>query len=268
MKKKERIDKLLVDVGLVKSRESAKRLILSGRVIVNGFIADKVGHSYDINSLISITDNKREFVSRGGEKLFHALNFFNINSLSKTCLDIGSSTGGFTDVLLRSGVDRVVCVDVGKGLIDWSLRNDSRVKIIEGVNARYLNREILNSSDCDLNFEFAVIDVSFISLMKILPVIHKLVSFPNEIVALVKPQFEVGKNRVGKGGIVRDEKLHKEVLYNIITESTDLGMSPCNVTDSSILGAKGNREFFIHFHMEKFDMNFEHLVDNIFNKTV
>lgn len=264
MKKKERIDKLLVDKGFVKSRERAKRLVLSGIVKVDGLIADKVGHSYDVDSLISITESKREFVSRGGEKLFHALDFFEINPISKSCLDVGSSTGGFTDVLLKREAAHVVCIDVGKGLLDWSLRNDSRVTIIEGFNARYLNREILDSSESNQNFELAVIDVSFISLMKILPVIHKLISFPNEIVALVKPQFEVGKNRVGKGGIVRDHKLHKEVLLNILKESTDLGISPCNVTDSPILGTKGNREFFIHFHMENSKKDFKDVIENIF----
>ncbi len=264
MKKKERIDKLLVEKGFVKSREHAKRLVLSGRIKVDGFVADKVGHSYDVNSSISITESKREFVSRGGEKLFHALDYFRIDPISKSCLDVGSSTGGFTDVLLKRQAAHVVCVDVGKGLLDWSLRNDSRVTIIEGVNARYLNRQILSSSDCDLNFEFAVIDVSFISLMKILPVIQKLVSFPNEIVALVKPQFEVGKNRVGKGGIVRDQKLHEEVLFNIWQESKDLGFSPCNVTDSPILGTKGNREFFIHFNVENSKKDFKNIIENIF----
>lgn len=266
MKKKERIDKLLIDKGLVTSRERAKRLVLSGRVTVNGFVADKVGHSYHIDSLISISDSKREYVSRGGEKLFHALKFFDIDPISKSCIDVGSSTGGFTDVLLRNGAINVVCVDVGKGLLDWGLRNDGRVKIIEGVNARFLNREILDSLDFDFNLELAVIDVSFISLMKILPVIHKLISCPNEIVALVKPQFEVGKNRVGKGGIVRDEKLHREVLKNIWMESINLGLSPCNVTDSPILGTKGNREFFIHFCIENSRKDFENSIENIFKK--
>ena len=264
--KKERIDKLLVDGSFTPSRERAKRLILSGRVTVNGYVVDKVGHSYDVDSVISVSDSKREFVSRGGEKLFHALEFFDIDTISKSCIDVGSSTGGFTDVLLRRGVTHVVCVDVGKGLLDWGLRNDGKVSILEGVNARFLNREILNSLDCDINFELAVIDVSFISLMKILPVIHKLISFPNEIVALVKPQFEIGKNRVGKGGIVRDEKLHREVLRNIWKESIGLGISPCNVTDSPILGTKGNREFFIHFHMENSREDFEGSLEKIFKK--
>jgi len=236
---KQRIDQLLVDRGLAESRQKAQALILAGAVMVNGQKAQKPGHTVDASSALELVE-KLQYVSRGGLKLEKALDHFEIGVEGKICLDVGSSTGGFTDCLLQRGAQKVYALDVGTGQLDWKLRNDPRVVVREQFNARNLKFEDIGEL-CDL----AVCDVSFISVTLILPTLPPLLRPGAEMVILVKPQFEVGRYDVGKGGIVRDPELHAAACRRVAASAESLGFK-AEVIESPILGAEGNREFLLH----------------------
>jgi len=240
---KERLDILLVSRGLVESRAKAQSLILAGQVFSNQQRLEKAGLLVPTDIPLTIKQTM-PFVSRGGFKLAAALDHFEIDVGGKICLDIGASTGGFTDCLLQRGAERVVAVDTGHGQFDWKLRQDSRVELRENVNARYLQ-----SADFNELFGIVAVDVSFISLTKILPVIPPLVERDALVLTLIKPQFEVGRAEVGKGGIVRDEAAQKRVVAEIVDFAGTLGLHSRGVIDSPILGADGNREFLACFDL-------------------
>ena len=237
---KRRLDNLLLERGIVQSRERAKGLILSGDVRVNGNPVNKAGTLIDENAEIEITKDI-PYVSRGGLKLEKAIKEFNINVKDKVAIDVGASTGGFTDCLIQYGAKKVYAVDVGYGQLAWKLRNDPRVVIIERKNVRYIK-----PSDIGEPVDIATIDVSFISLKLVLPVVKNLLKENGEIIALIKPQFEVGRGEVGKGGIVKDEEKHKKVISEIKSFAIDSGFKVLNVTKSPIAGQKGNVEFLIY----------------------
>jgi len=233
---KRRLDQLLVERGLAESREKAQALILAGQVLVAGQKSDKPGRSVDAASAIELLE-KMPYVSRGGYKLAAALDHWNIDPRGWTCLDIGASTGGFTDVLLQRGSAKVWAVDVGHGQIDWKLRNDPRVVVREGVNVR-----LVEPGSWGQSFELAVCDVSFISATLMLHAIEA----PRKII-LVKPQFEVGREQVGKGGIVRDPELHRAACDRVRGAVEAQGFKT-DIIESPILGAEGNREFLLYAH--------------------
>jgi 23S rRNA (cytidine1920-2'-O)/16S rRNA (cytidine1409-2'-O)-methyltransferase len=245
MSSKERIDKLMVLRQLAGSRERARALILAGRVVVNDQLVDKVGTRVDDAALIRLKGEDIPYVSRGGLKLATALDCFNVDVVGRIAIDVGASTGGFTDCLLQNGAARVVAVDVGYGQLAWKLRDDDRVINLERTNIRNLQAEQL-----EVVPDLAVIDASFISLDKVLPATIALLAQTSDIVALIKPQFEVGKGQVGKGGVVRDPNQHAEVVKKIRLLAQQLGCMVVDVCDSPILGPKGNREFLIHLRME------------------
>jgi len=236
---KKRVDQLLVERGLVDSRAKAQALILAGEVLVNGQKLDKPGHSVDEDIRIELLA-KLPYVSRGGYKLAGALDHFHIDPTGWTCIDIGSSTGGFTDVLLQRGAKKVIGVDVGKGQLDWKLRTDPRVEVREGVNARYLD-----ANDFAEKFDLAVCDASFISVTLLLPAMAPLLREDGKMVILVKPQFEAGRNEVGKGGIVRDAAVQQAACDKVRACIEGLGFT-AQLTDSPILGAEGNKEFLLY----------------------
>jgi 23S rRNA (cytidine1920-2'-O)/16S rRNA (cytidine1409-2'-O)-methyltransferase len=234
-----RLDRLLVDRNLAPNRTRAQALILAGRVFSSGARIDKPGTRVDPDIDLEVTEGPR-YVGRGGHKLRGALDAFDIDVTGEEALDVGASTGGFTQVLLEAGASRVVALDVGKGQLDWSLRNDPRVVPLEGINARYLEPAML-----PFRPGLAVIDVSFISLALILPPVSGCLHRGGTIVALVKPQFEVGRGKVGKGGIVRDPALHREVLERLVGFARERGWGVEGITRSPIRGAEGNVEFFL-----------------------
>ncbi len=238
--KKKRLDILLVERGLVPTRSLSKSLIMEGKVYVNDLMVDKPGTFIDANAEITIKENEKRYVSRGGIKLEAAIDHFGIDVSGITALDIGASTGGFTDCLLRKGAKKVYAFDVGYGQIDWKLRNDPRVIVKERINCRYLKPE-----DVGEKVNLVVIDVSFISLSKIIPPALKVLKSKGRLIALIKPQFEVGKGRVGKGGIVRDKDKHEEVIQKIedLLEKYDCFVE--GVIPSPITGADGNKEFLV-----------------------
>jgi 23S rRNA (cytidine1920-2'-O)/16S rRNA (cytidine1409-2'-O)-methyltransferase len=240
---KERLDKLLVRRGLAETRAKAQSLILAGQVFAGEQRLDKAGHPVPVDIELTIKE-AMPFVSRGGLKLQAALDHFKLEVKDKVCLDIGASTGGFTDCLLQRGAARVVAVDVGRGQLDWKLRQDARVESREGVNARYLSPD-----DGAERFDLVTADVSFISLRKILPIVPPLVQKPAFVITLIKPQFEVGREEVGKGGIVRDEAARRRVVEEIVAFAAGLGMRSLGVIDSPIPGADGNREFLACFEV-------------------
>jgi 23S rRNA (cytidine1920-2'-O)/16S rRNA (cytidine1409-2'-O)-methyltransferase len=236
---KRRADQLLVEQGLAESRQKAQALILAGSVRADGQRIEKPGQTVALESKLEVTE-RLPFVSRGGLKLQAALDHFAIDVTGWVCLDVGSSTGGFTDCLLQRGAARVYAIDVGTNQLDWKLRNDPRVIVQEQVNARYLSNEHV-PEPCDL----LVCDVSFISLKLIVPPAVPLLKPGAGMVLLVKPQFEVGRDDVGKGGIVRDPALHEQVCRDVSSFLETLGFR-VSLTDSPILGAEGNREFLLH----------------------
>lgn len=239
--KRERIDKLLVELGLVDSRTKAQAMVMAGVVLVNEQRVDKPSEQFPINSQIRIKradDPTSRYVGRGGLKLQAALETFQIEVGGLACLDVGASTGGFTDCLLQHGAKRVFAIDVGHNQIDWSLRQDERVEVREGVNARYLQPE-----DFPCKFDLVVMDVSFISATKVLPAIVPLMSESGRLITLIKPQFEVGRGEVGSGGIVRDEKKRERVVEEVNRAATELGLKNLGVIESPIQGAEGNVEF-------------------------
>ncbi len=240
---RERIDRLLVRRGLASTRERAQALILAGQVFVNGQRAHKPGQRIPEEARIEVQGPPLRYVSRGGMKLEAALRTFEIPVAGSVCLDIGASTGGFTDCLLQHGARLVYAVDVGRGQLDWRLRQDPRVQVREGVNARYLTPE-----DFPTRFDLITIDVSFISLRKILPAARALLKPSGAILALIKPQFEVGRREVGKGGIVRDPEKHRRVIEEIRQfAEQNLSLRCAGVMESPIPGGEGNKEFFIYF---------------------
>ncbi|MGA2881272.1 MAG: TlyA family RNA methyltransferase [Bryobacteraceae bacterium] len=239
MPNRSRLDLLVVDRGLAESREKARALILAGQVLVNGQKADKAGANIDPAAKIEILTQPR-YVGRGGLKLEAALDHFAISATGKICLDVGSSTGGFTDCLLQRGAKRVYAIDVGTGQLDWKLRNDPRVVVQEQVNARYLTRDQIPEP-----IALAVCDVSFISITMILPALTGLLAADAEMVILVKPQFELERDQVGKGGIIRDPALHHRACQRVETAVQQLGFHT-QIIPSPILGAEGNREFLLY----------------------
>jgi len=232
---------LLVERGLVASREEGRSRILAGEVLVDDQPLAKAGSLVDSNALIRMKGKSLPYVSRGGVKLEKALQEFSIEVGDKVVLDVGASTGGFSDCLLAHGARRVYAVDVGYGQLDWKLRNDPRVVVLEKRNIRYLEGEELSDPP-----QIATIDVSFISLRLVLPKVQKLLTPYGEIVALIKPQFEVGKGKVGKGGVVRSGEEHRRVIEEIKEAAVALKLEVRGVTESPLLGPKGNREFFIY----------------------
>lgn len=241
---KSRLDTILVERALVPSRERARALILAGDVLVDGHPVTKAGTAVDTEAAITLRTPDHPWVSRGGLKLVHALDTFGIDVTGATALDIGASTGGFTDVLLQRGATRVVALDVGHNQLDWKIRSDPRVFVIEGANARNLSPNDL-PVDARL-FTIVTIDVSFISLKHILPVVPALLADGGHVVALVKPQFEAGREEVGKGGIIRDEAVHTRVVETVTAAAQALGFSAAGLVPSPITGAEGNREFLLH----------------------
>jgi 23S rRNA (cytidine1920-2'-O)/16S rRNA (cytidine1409-2'-O)-methyltransferase len=233
-----RLDQALVAQGLVPSRHRAQAMVRAGLVRVAGAVADRPDQMVDPSVSLGL-EHAKAYVSRGGDKLEAALDAFDVDPAGRVCLDVGASTGGFTDILLQRGAARVIAVDVGYGQLAWSLRQDPRVIVLERVNIRHLDR-------LPIPADLAVIDVSFISLRLVLPRVRELLSPPGEVVALVKPQFEVGKGAVGKGGVVRDPEQHRRVLSELRRFAEESGYDVVAEIPSPILGAKGNREFFLH----------------------
>lgn len=244
MAEKERIDKVLVDMGLAESRTKAQALVMSGVVLVDERRIDKPSEKVSTDSVVRIKGDSPEarYVGRGGLKLEAALREFGVDPSGMDCLDVGASTGGFTDCLLQHGATRVLAVDVGTNQLAWKLRSDARVLALENVNARSLRRE-------DLPFipNLIVMDVSFISVTKILPALKDLISDVGKIIVLIKPQFEVGKGEVGKGGIVREPEKHEAVVASVTGFAESIGLRRAGIMDSPILGAEGNKEFLAIF---------------------
>jgi len=238
---KNRLDRVLVERGLAESREKAQALIMAGDVRVNGQKASKPGQPVDGEAAIEVLA-RPPYVGRGGFKLAAALREFAINARGKVCLDIGSSTGGFTDCLLQAGAERVHCVDVGAGQLDWKLRNDPRVRLHEGVNARELAIDEIGE-----RVDLITCDVSFISVTLILPAAVALLQSGGQMVILIKPQFEVGRGQVGKGGIVRDPQLHQAACERVTAAVREFGFA-AGLMESPILGAEGNKEFLLYAH--------------------
>ena len=236
-----RLDVLLVERGLAQSRQRALGLILAGKVWVNGERITKAGSLLPVNCAIKIAGRDIPYVSRGGIKLEAALRSFNVDVTGLTCLDVGASTGGFTDCLLKHGAKHVTAVDVGYGQLHWKLRSDPRVKVIERTNIRHLDTGALSG-----RVDLACIDVSFISLKIVVPGVLKFVKRPGHIICLVKPQFEVGKGLVGKGGVVRDPALHEAVIEDLSRTFKGLDLCVLGVIPSPILGPKGNQEFLMY----------------------
>jgi len=245
MTAKKRLDVALVDLGLAPTRERARALILGGKITVDGQVVSKAGASILESADIRLVAPDHPYVGRGGVKLAHALDAFGVDPRGRRALDVGASTGGFTDVLLQRGAASVVAIDVGHGQLDWRLRTDPRVIVREGVNARALGR-----ADVPHDVDLVTIDVSFISLGLILPALPPFLDPPADIVALVKPQFEAGRDEVGKRGLVTDPAVHDAVIARVTHAAGQSGFARLNMTPSPITGATGNQEFFLHlrFH--------------------
>lgn len=238
--RKERLDKILLEKGLVESRERAKALIMEGKILVNDVPVTKAGALISVDAAIALKEDI-PYVSRGGLKLEAALDHFGIILEGLTAMDVGSSTGGFTDCMLKKGVKKVYCIDVGYGQLSWRLREDPRVVLFEKTNIRYLERERIPDE-----IDFITIDVSFISLKKILPKAMEFLKAGGQILALIKPQFEVGRGEVGKGGVVRDEGKRMLAVEEIKRFSEEIGLNVSGIFQSPIKGPKGNIEYFIY----------------------
>jgi 23S rRNA (cytidine1920-2'-O)/16S rRNA (cytidine1409-2'-O)-methyltransferase len=240
MADRSRLDVLLVERGLAESRQRAVALILAGKVQVDGCQASKAGQRVAADARVELVDQNEIYVSRGGFKLASALDSFSVEVALLVVMDVGASTGGFTDCLLQRGAKKVYAIDVGYGQLAWQLRQDPRVVTVERCNVRYLTREQVSEL-----VDLAVIDTSFISLTKVIPKVLEFVKGGGQLLALIKPQFEVGRGQVGKGGVVRDRELHGQVVRKIEQFCQSQGMEVRGVKESSLLGPKGNREFFI-----------------------
>jgi 23S rRNA (cytidine1920-2'-O)/16S rRNA (cytidine1409-2'-O)-methyltransferase len=236
-----RLDVALAERGLVPSRERARAVILAGQVTVDGRVVSKAGAAVAADARIDLAQPDHPYVGRGGVKLAHALDTFRIEVEGREALDIGASTGGFTDVLLRRGAVRVVALDVGHAQLDWRIRTDARVVVIEGRNARFLS-----PADLPGPVDLVVIDVSFISLAQILPRVPAVLRGAADVIALVKPQFEAGRGEVGKKGIVRDADVHARVIESVTAAAAEAGLARVAMTPSPITGAEGNQEFLLH----------------------
>jgi len=244
-KKKTRLDLIIIEKGLAQSRQRARSLIMAGKVLVNNQVLDKPGVLVSVNDNVVVKGTDIPYVSRGGLKLEKALETLKIDITGFVCLDTGSSTGGFTDCLLQHGANRVFAVDVGYGQLAWKLRQDSRVVVIERSNIRHMAAETIPQP-----VDLVTIDVSFISLKIVVPAVMKFMKQDAAILALIKPQFEVGKGKVGKGGVVRDPALHAEVLKELSNFFSSQGFLSQTVVPSPILGPKGNKEFIIYLKNE------------------
>jgi 23S rRNA (cytidine1920-2'-O)/16S rRNA (cytidine1409-2'-O)-methyltransferase len=242
--RKTRLDVALVERGLAASRERARALIMAGRVSVNGQVVSKAGAAIADDAGLEIATPDHPYVSRGGVKLAHALDDFGIDASGKRALDVGASTGGFTDVLLQRGAANVNALDVGHGQLHWRLRNDPRVDVHEGVNAR-----ALTAADVPHPVDLVTIDVSFISLKHILPALPPFLAPGADVVALVKPQFEAGRDEVGKHGLVTDPAVHEAVLTRVTAEARAAGFECVAMRPSALAGATGNQEFFLHLRL-------------------
>jgi len=261
---KERLDVLLVKNGHATSREKAKAIIMSGNVYVNGQKEDKAGSTFEEeNIVLEVRCDTLRYVSRGGLKLEKALKVFPIDLNGCVCLDIGASTGGFTDCMLQNGALKVFSVDVGHGQLDWKLRNDERVICMEKTNFRYTTPE-----DIGEMVDFASCDVSFISLSKILGPAYSLLKDNGQMVCLIKPQFEAGREKVGKKGVVRDKKVHEEVINNVIEYALEEGFSILDLEGSPIRGPEGNIEYLLYLTKEKGRDNSESIIKSIPGKVL
>lgn len=238
---KERLDILMVKRGLAASREKAKAVIMSGNVLVDGQREDKAGTMFADTVDVVLKGNPLPFVSRGGLKLEKAISRFGLLLTGRICMDVGASTGGFTDCMLQNGAAKVYSLDVGHGQLDWKLRNDPRVVCMERTNIRYVVPE-----DIQENPSFVSIDVSFISLTKVLGPVYELLEEEGEIVCLIKPQFEAGREKVGKKGVVRDPEVHEEVIYKVMEYAISLGFQLMHLSFSPIKGPEGNIEYLLH----------------------
>lgn len=238
---KERLDILVLRSGLVPSRERARALIMEGKVLVNDEREDKPGNRFPVDSRIRIKGQAMPYVSRGGYKLEKALNVFDINISDKTCMDVGASTGGFTDCMLQNGAQKVYSIDVGTNQLAWKLRQDERVISMEQTNIRNVRPE-----DIGERVEFISIDVAFISLTKVLAPIYGLLKEPGEVVCLIKPQFEAGRDKVGKKGVVRDKKVHDEVIHFVVNYGRSIGFSLSGLDFSPVKGPEGNIEYLLY----------------------
>jgi len=245
MATKERLDKLLVDRGIAQSRDRARAMIMAGKVAIDGRGIDKPGTQIDVDAHLALQGEELHYVSRGGEKLEGALSAFAIDPRGMVAMDVGASTGGFTDCILQRGAEKVYAVDVGYGQLAWRLQKDPRVVNLERRNIRYLRRE-----EVEEEIDLILIDASFISIEKFLPHLLGFLKRGGAILGLIKPQFEVGRREVGKGGVVREAALHKRVIDRVSDFSRGLGLRVLGVTESPLLGPKGNREFFIYLKEE------------------
>ncbi len=245
MKHKERLDQLLVQRGLAESRAKAQAVIMSGQVYVDGQKADKAGMAYDVEAPIEVRGEVCPYVSRGGWKLEKALETFGVDPAGWVCSDSGASTGGFTDCLLQKGAAKVFAIDVGYGQLAWKLRQDPRVVSMERTNIRYVTPEDLGEP-----LDLAVVDVSFISLKLVLPTIRRLLKPTGQVLCLIKPQFEAGREKVGKKGVVRDPAVHREVLEQFLRTAAELGFTVRALTYSPVKGPEGNIEFLGHLSVE------------------
>jgi 23S rRNA (cytidine1920-2'-O)/16S rRNA (cytidine1409-2'-O)-methyltransferase len=245
MPPKTRLDVVLVERGLVATRERARAMVLAGQVTVDGQVVSKAGAAVGADARVELVAPDHPYVGRGGIKLAHALDAFQVTVRGRRALDVGASTGGFTDVLLQHGAADVVALDVGHGQLDWKLRNDPRVIVREGVNARALTAEHVPHI-----VDLVTIDVAFISLRHIFPALPPFLAPRADIVALVKPQFEAGRSEVGRGGIVSDPLVHDAVVARVTEEAAAIGLSRVGMTPSPITGATGNREFFLHLRYD------------------
>ena len=238
---KERLDVLLVKKGLAESREKAKAIIMSGIVYVDNNKEDKAGQTFNEDALIEVRGNTLRYVSRGGLKLEKAMNCFGVTLEGKIAMDVGASTGGFTDCMLQNGAVKVYSVDVGHGQLAWKLRNDERVVCMEKTNIRYVTPD-----DVADKIDFASIDVSFISLKKVLPAVYDLLTDVGEVVCLIKPQFEAGREKVGKKGVVREQSVHVEVVDMIVSFAREMGFVTLDLSYSPIKGPEGNIEYLLY----------------------
>ncbi len=265
MTEKERLDVLLVQKNLISSRELAKAVIMAGNVYVDGMKEDKAGTKVPITADIMVKDVQQKYVSRGGLKLEKAMEEFGISLAGKVCLDVGASTGGFTDCMLQNGASKVYAIDVGYGQFAWKLRTDPRVVCLEKTNIRYVTHEQVPEEA-----DFASIDVSFISLTKVLPATLGLLGECGQLVCLIKPQFEAGREKVGKKGVVKDASVHKEVILHIIDYAHEQGIFVKNISFSPIKGPEGNIEYLIYLDKKEIGLTKEEayaLADRIANQS-
>ncbi len=260
---KKRLDIYLVENNLVSGRDLAKSLIMAGKVYVNNQRADKAGEQISETDKVEVRAEVQKYVSRGGLKLEKAMEAFNINLSGAVCMDIGASTGGFTDCMLQNGAEKVFSVDVGYGQLAWKLRCDERVINMERTNIRYVTED-----DIKTKLDFASIDVAFISLKLVLPVLYNLLADEKTFVALIKPQFEAGREKVGKKGVVRDKNVHKEVIEEIVSFSQNMGFKILGLEFSPIRGPEGNIEYLMYAQKTKTDiLDFSEEIDALVEKS-